>query len=264
MSHLIKLSVSKSSTFQSCKAKYKYSYIDKLPKKDWQHHHFGRFVHRILELFHLMYIEGTDKQFNIAMGEAFNTAYTEYKEKLSLADKEEAYNIILIYLKKIENNFNIKNILAVEKPFNLQISEDVLLTGMVDRFQCDDDGVFHIVDYKTSKSKMYLQNDILQLLTYAYVIYNEYPQIKKVRASYIMLRHNCEFITKEFTLEQILSIKDKYITYAKEMLSEEEFAPNPTILCKWCDFLNVCPEGKKIANKDLKVGKINWIKGKSK
>src|SRR5690606_681164 len=52
-----KLSVSKVKTFDSCKAKYKYSYIEKLPKKEFEFHIFGTFCHDVLENFHLKLIE---------------------------------------------------------------------------------------------------------------------------------------------------------------------------------------------------------------
>jgi DNA-binding protein YbaB len=57
-----KLSVSKAKTFEDCKAKYKFSYIEKLPKKDWDFHVFGKFLHAILEEFHLQLMFGRPRQ----------------------------------------------------------------------------------------------------------------------------------------------------------------------------------------------------------
>lgn len=261
---LIKLSVSKSATFASCKAKYKFSYIEKLPKKDWQHHHFGRFAHRVLELFHQYYIEGCAEPFNVSMGKAFNEAYQEYKKNISAADKQEVYDIIKVYLSQINKpDFDITKVLAVEKSFNLEIGENVILTGMIDRLEYEND-MFHIIDYKTSKSKNYLKDDTLQLMTYAYVIYKENPDIKKVKVSYIMLRHNCEYLTKEFSLEEILSIKDIYNKYASDMLTETEFKPTVSPLCAYCDFANVCESGRNFISKRFEVGQVQWQKTKGK
>src|SRR5690606_31982945 len=134
-------------------------------------------------------------------------------------------------------NFNkISTVISVEKTFNIKINENLILTGMIDRIQLDEDGIYHILDYKTSKSKAYLKDDTLQLLTYAYVMLVEKPEIKKVRVSYIMLRHDCEFMTKEFDLEEILSIKNMYEKYANDITYEKEFEPSPQVLCKFCDF----------------------------
>ena len=48
------LSVSKVKTFDDCKAKYRYTYIEKLPRKEWSFHIFGSFLHLVLEEFHGM------------------------------------------------------------------------------------------------------------------------------------------------------------------------------------------------------------------
>ena len=46
------LSVSKAKTFDDCQAKYRFSYIEKLPRKTWSFHILGRFAHSVLEAFH--------------------------------------------------------------------------------------------------------------------------------------------------------------------------------------------------------------------
>lgn len=257
MSNLIKLSVSKSATFNSCKKKYQFAYIHKLPRKEWEHHIFGRFVHRILEIFHLTYINGSTASYATVMSDAFNEAMVEFKGKINQSSKDEAFNILSIYLQRLTSNKNeVSKILAVEKNFNLEINEKLILTGMIDRIQFDEDEVYHVLDYKTSKSKSYLKDDTLQLLTYAYVIYKENPDIEKVRVSYIMLRHNCEFLTKEFKLEEILSVKDIYEQYADDIIKENEFAANPQNLCYFCDYIDRCNEGKLHISKQYKTGEL--------
>ena len=51
---ILNLSVSKLKTFEDCKTKFKFSYIDKLPKKEWEFHSFGKFLHAVLEYFLLL------------------------------------------------------------------------------------------------------------------------------------------------------------------------------------------------------------------
>lgn len=259
MSNLFKLSVSKSSTFQSCKAKYKFVYIQKLPRKEYTYHLFGRFVHRILELFHLLYINGSDLSYQAGMSQAFNEAMLEFKGKITKTAKEEAFDILNKYIKTLDKNYNIvSSVQNVEENFNLSINDNLILTGMIDRVQLDSDGTYHVLDYKTSKSKIYLKEDTLQLLTYAYVLYKKYPDLKKVRVSYIMLKHNCEFLTKEFSLEEILTIKNIYEKFADNINKEVEFQPNPTKLCEYCEFSSICESGKEFINKLYKIGKTKW------
>lgn len=241
---IFRLSLSKTKEFLQCKAKYNYSYNLKLPKKEYEFHTFGKFCHKVLEDFHNFYINGCQDSFNISMKKAWNLSIEEYKDKMTSEMKKECYEIINKYLKLVSQNKNIvKNVLACEKKFEINLEDKVILNGMIDRIQNDEDNVVHVADYKTSKSTKYLKNDFFQLLTYAYVISSEDPNIKKVRASYIMLKHDFEFITTEFDQEQIAVIKDQYIGYANQILAEKEFEPSPTILCNWCPYTNLCKPG---------------------
>jgi len=246
---LLRLSVSKSKTFLDCKKKYQFTYIHKLPKKDQPFHIFGKFCHRVLEEFHNAYIKRESVlPYHLEMGNAFKTSWGEFQNSMTPEMKKECWSIIDKYLQIVSNDKknNISaNVLACEKDFSVNIDNKVLLNGMIDRIQLDDDGVIHVADYKTTKDKRYLKNDWFQLLTYAYVILSDNPDISKVRTSYILLRHDFEYLTKEFSVSEILTIRDKFLNYADQIQKEKEFSPNPTYLCKWCDFNNVCPQSFK-------------------
>lgn len=257
MSDILKLSVSKTKLFDDCKAKYRFAYELKLPRKDFHFHIFGKFLHKVLEDFHLEYINGSVEPHNKVMSKVYKTALTEYKSKIDEPSLKEAHLIVEAYLEKLSNE-KFPEILSVEKDFNILISDTVLLNGMIDRIQKDPDGVIHVCDYKTTKNKKYIKNDFAQLLTYAYVIYNMYPSVEKVRGSYIMLRHDFEYITKEFSKEEILEVKDKYASYADSIKEEKLWAPTPTRLCQFCDFLDVCNEGKNLIKPKISHGVQNW------
>jgi putative RecB family exonuclease len=243
----LRLSVSKTKTFLDCKRKFDFSYIQKLPKKDWDHHIFGKFCHMVLEEFHTAYIGGSQDPYNVTMGNCFKLALAEYKDKMNPDMKKECWTLIDKYLRLVTQekaNHSPASVLAVEKRFEFPIGENIILNGAIDRIQNDADNVIHVADYKTTKNKKYIKNDFFQLLTYAYVIVSEDPSIKKVRASYILLRHDFEYITTEFETDQIMAVKDQYLEYARQMSTETEFKPNPTALCSYCDYLELCPEGK--------------------
>lgn len=256
----LRLSVSKTKTFLDCAKKYHFSYVLKLPKKEYDFHTFGKFLHKILEDFHFKYIDGCDEPFSKTMGEVYKQALTEYKSKLTKEAKTEAYQIIDEYLKILSSDKTVvSKILSVEKKFELLVDNKLLLNGMIDRIQLDDDGILHVCDYKTTKNKKYIKNDFMQLLTYAFILFKEDPSIRKIRGSYIMLRHNFEFITKEFDIDDILSMEEKYLNYANEISSELLWRAKPTKLCDYCDFLDQCSEGKKFLNKDnVKTGVVSW------
>lgn len=257
----LRLSVSKTKTFLDCKAKYKFSYIEKLPKKEWDFHTLGKFCHKVLEDFHNAYINASDKPYNIEMGIAYKAALAEYSDKMNPEMKKECWDLINKYLQIVsenKKNNTAPNVIACEKSFSFEIAEKVILNGMIDRIQIDADNVIHVCDYKTTKNKKFLKDDFFQLLTYAYVIYLEDPSITKVRASYILMRHDFEYITTEFNVPEILKVKDKYQEYANQINLEKEFIPNPSNLCKFCDFLQSCDSGKQKCSPDSIYGEVKW------
>ena len=195
------------------------------------------------------------------MADAFKVSWAEFKDKMTPEMKKECWDILNQYLKLItkdKQNGLPANVIAVEKRFDFAIAENLVLNGAIDRIQLDADNVIHVADYKTTKHKKYLKNDFFQLLTYAYVIVSEDPSIKKVRASYILLRHDFEYITTEFTKKEIMAVKGKYREYAKQMLAEKEFPPNPTNLCNYCDYLEHCPAGKSKSFNQNVYGEVTW------
>jgi len=261
MSEDFRVSVSKTKTFIDCKAKFKYCYVEKLPRKDWDFHIFGKFCHMVLEEFHKEYMEGCLLPYNITMGDSFKKAMAEYKDKMTPEMKRECWSIIDKYLRKIsneKNNGRVANVIGVEKRFELAVGENIILNGAIDRIEIDADNVVHVGDYKTVKNKKYLKDDFFQLLTYAFVIMSEDPTITKVRASYILLRHDFEYITTEFTKQDVMSVEQKYIDYVNQMLSEKDFKPNPTVLCNFCDYLDKCPEGKTKAFNQTVYGEVAY------
>lgn len=260
-SQALRLSVSKTKTFLDCARKFKFAYVEKLPRKDWDFHVFGKFCHKVLEDFHMAYIQGTTEPFNKEMSKAFRTAQAEYKEQMTPEMTKDCFAIIQQYLKIItqdkKNNISA-NVLDVEMKFDFAVGDKVILNGMIDRVQLDDDGIIHVCDYKTVKNKKYLKNDFFQLLTYAYVMLNQNPDLKKIRASYILLRHDFEYITTEFDVPEILTIKDKYTKYALDIMAEQEYKPNPTALCNFCDYQTLCPEGNSKSYGKNTYGEMNW------
>jgi RecB family exonuclease len=258
----LRLSVSKTKTYLDCKAKYKFAYIEKLPRKDWDFHIFGKFCHKVLEDFHNAYIKyNSVAPFNVEMGNAYKSAIKEFGDKMTPDMKKDCWAIIDKYLRIVTNdkkNNLSANVVACEKNFDFAVNEKLVLNGMIDRIQIDADNVVHVCDYKTVKNKKYLKNDFFQLLTYAYVMLLENPDLEKIRASYILLRHDFEYITTEFTVPQIMKVKDQYIKYAEQMVAEKDFTPNPTALCNFCDFLDRCPEGKVKAFNQNVYGEVSW------
>jgi CRISPR/Cas system-associated exonuclease Cas4 (RecB family) len=256
---LFKISVSKAKTYADCAAKYNYSYNLKLPQKNFRFFDFGKCAHQILEHFHLAYINGSEEPLHKVMEIAYKDAMQTYGNKLSTEDKQEIYSMIDIYLQKItKTKATISNVIAVEKNFNIPITDRININGMIDKVQKDNDGFIHVIDYKTSKSAKYLKKDWFQLQTYAYALWMEDNTITKIRGSYMMLRLGHQMLTKDFTMDEVLETKNKFETYAKSIEEDKLWRTNPTPLCSYCSFLEHCQAGKDFMNKGIKTGQVEW------
>jgi len=251
---ILKLSLSKTKTFLNCKKQYKYNYILKIPQKEQIHHTFGKFAHKILEDFHNAYINGSVNAFSYEMNIAWKNAVAEFSDKLSPELRKECWNIADSYLKKMyqyQKNNKVPNVLFCEKNFYIELKEGIILNGAIDRIQKDHDGIYHVLDYKTTKNKKYLKDDYFQLITYAFVLLEEDPTIEKVRGSYVLLRHDFEEVTFEFDKKEILDIKEKYINYAEKILKEVDFNANVNNLCPWCPYAELCEEYKSTKKQEV-------------
>lgn len=235
------LSVSKAKTFDNCKAKYKFCYIDKLPRKDWDFHVFGKFLHSILEHFHKSVIETQSTAIESLLNDSWHHAVKEYDATLSLDQKKEAKGIMESY-KRLLDDEGMPNVIAVEKSFYIAVDDVVLLNGFIDRVQIDKDNVLHVVDYKTTKDKKYLK-DFFQLQTYAFALMTEDSSINRVRASFICLRHDFDVLTEEYTRADVEGIGEKFAKYASTIHEERLWRANPQFLCKYCDYQDKCNPG---------------------
>ena len=257
----LKLSVSKVKTYTSCHLKFKYAYVLKLPRKEWDFFAFGKLLHKALEEFHATYLNGSTDPLNKIMSKSFRIAKAE-QNSATPTMLDECFQILNQYLQILSTNKLhplSTPITAVEQNFEISLNDQIVLVGAIDRMQIDKDGVLHIADYKTSKNKKYLVNDPFQLMTYAMIMMLQDPSLQTIRTSYILLRHNFEFITWTFTRDQIMPIKDKYINYANQIINEQEYAANPSKMCQFCEFIDLCDIGKKaIQQSPQKHGEVKW------
>lgn len=258
----LSLSVSKVKTFKDCPAKYYFGYIEKLPRKEWDFHIFGKFLHEILENHYRKILNGHTDPPNVLLTASWKEAFANWKTKLTSEQVSEAKDICSQFLKYVATTSKQPIILGVEKDFYIDIDSKVLLNGFIDKVQLDPDGVLHVSDYKTTKNKRYLKNDYFQLLTYAFVMCLEDPKIQKVRTSYVLLRHDFETIVKEFDKKEIMSIESTFLDYANKIHAEKLFRPSPSRLCSYCDYLDHCDAGQRITgtsnSNSMKFGAESW------
>ncbi len=170
------LSFSAIETFNTCQRKYYYNYLLKLPRKFWPWLTFGNFNHLVLEKFHnyIMFFKKRNISYDkkALMKRAFYSSIRK-SSRLANAGKSAAMTreqfdasklLLQKYYKRIETNE--PNVLFTEKYFELDLGDDIILRGFIDRVDQVAEKQFKIVDYKTSKEAFSIdKND--QLAIYA-------------------------------------------------------------------------------------------------
>lgn len=238
---ILTLSASRVKTYQQCPRKYYYNYIEKLPRKEWPHFDLGTLVHGALEYFHEEFRkDGSDLNLKRMMKVSFKAQRDEMEKEKPLTDKVllEARDLLLEYLGRMETEGIGSKIISLEQDFDIPLTEQFSVKGFVDRLDLDDDGVYHIKDYKTNKSLKYMEP--FQLRVYGVHLLNENPDIDRFRASYIMMRFGGKHVSYDLNKVDVEKCKQELIKYAERITEEGKWIPKPSRLCDWCDFKDPC------------------------
>lgn len=233
------ISASGIKTYESCARKYYYTYVDKLPKKDWAHFDIGTLVHGTLEKFHTIVVKNDDMFLNTRS--IIKQCFQEQKNEMKSLKNDvikTSKNLIISYFKSLERDGMNYNIVSVEEGFNIKLNERYSVRGFIDRIDIDEDGVFHIKDYKTTKSKQYMDN--FQLRVYGIHLLDKNPSVEWFRASYIMMKFDGELLSYKLNKEDVEKTKDELIRTCDQIQSEEKWTKKVSKLCEWCDFKSTC------------------------
>jgi|TARA_R110002020_G_scaffold90465_2_gene220298 CRISPR/Cas system-associated exonuclease Cas4 (RecB family) len=110
--------------------------------------------------------------------------------------------------------------------------ENRWVRGIADLVILDEDYAF-VVDYKTGSNRY---PDTKQLRLMALMLFEHFPEIKKVKAGLMFLKHKT-FITEEYKAEDkslSWAIFTKILSRLDHAYETDKWLPNPTPLCKWC------------------------------
>jgi RecB family exonuclease len=235
------LSASRVKTFQTCARKYYYTYIKKLPRLAWDHFDIGTIVHSVLEEFHNTF---RDDKNVLDLNGLMTKCFANQKEKI-LKEKKiknstfiEARDLLKEYLRNLKDKGLGSLILCNEEDFIVQLNDDFKVQGFIDRIDEDKDNIYHIKDYKTTKSNKYMEP--FQLITYGIHLSQKFPTIEHFRGSYVMLKFGGMLVSYDFNQEDVEKAKKSLIEYGNLICEEQKWAQRPSKLCSFCDFQKVC------------------------
>lgn len=240
---------SRLSTFEQCKLKFKFRYIDKLePEIESTIEGFlGGIVHEALEW---LYTEIINKR--LPTLEQVIECYAinwnkQYSDKIRTnANTPEFYfdkgiKFIIDYYFKHQPFSD--NTIAIEHKILLDLdgTGKYQLQGFIDRLVHNKEtNIFEIHDYKTGAIKT--QEDLdkdRQLAIYSLGVRKSFPEAKDVHLIWHYLDFN-ERKTSTRTIEQLEQLRQQIIELINKIESETEFNANPSILCRWCEFQKYC------------------------
>ncbi len=142
-------------------------------------------------------------------------------------------------------------------PFTMELFHEIpfgggrhVLAGKIDRIDRDGNSL-RVVDYKTGKAKTtdMVRADDLQLAAYSLIVSRKY-RVPVSRCSLLFLQESVEVGFEpdaawlEGKEEELLSLLDGIQAEDARADGPDKFPPTPNPLCSWCDYRELCPEGR--------------------
>lgn len=245
---VIRLSPSRISDYQQCPKLYHYRVIEKLPEPISLDAVRGTLIHNILEkLLGLSSEERTIENAKREVPVHWDILKNQIPELEQLVSSEKEWidraNALLDSYFQLENPQTFTPT-HMEAHLELEVIDDLLLHGYVDRIDVAQTGEVRIVDYKTGKSPRigYEDKALFQLRFYALLWWKLYGEIPKlIQLLYLgdqkMLKSSPTKRELEITHDKSLKVgNDIKISHQKN------FWPTQTSrLCDWCSFKKICP-----------------------
>ena len=223
----MRFSASGLKTYKSCKLKFKYHYIDKLPeeREDTPDTFFGLLVHEVAEIY-----DGNKKKALPIVKKYSDKLNQEYKQALPQTLKN-----LFNWYKKYKN-YNSEN----EIELNLK-TKKYWLYGLVDKF-FHDHNIF--VDYKTARSAN-RERHMFQMKLYCLMIsklYDVEPKGVKCMIYYPRIDEEDKFL---FSNQEIAMFEKEIMKLISEIEMNEEWPANRDYHCRWCGYKKYCPLWKE-------------------
>lgn len=245
---VIRLSPSRINDYQQCPKLYHYRVIEKLPEPISLDAVRGTLIHNILEkLLGLSSEERTIENAKREVPVHWDILKNQIPELEQLVSSEKEWidraNALLDSYFQLENPQTFTPT-HMEAHLELEVIDDLLLHGYVDRIDVAQTGEVRIVDYKTGKSPRigYEDKALFQLRFYALLWWKLYGEIPKlIQLLYLgdqkMLKSSPTKRELEITHDKSLKVgNDIKISHQKN------FWPTQTSrLCDWCSFKKICP-----------------------
>src|SRR5438105_1891078 len=252
-SHSVPFSLSPSSmgTFTSCPLSFRFSYIERLPEPPSAAASKGTLVH--LALQHLLWRPPAERTVEHALtdlGRAASelAADPEFAE-LSMNDEEwaafhgDAEKLVRRYF-EIEDPREVK-VLGLELRVTAETSTGVVIRGVIDRLELDEDGELVVTDYKTGSapSEGWEQKSLAGVHIYSLLcerMFGRRPA--RVQLLYLSKPERIITIPSDQSLRGVEVKTNAVMQAVRQACKRDDFRPRTSALCNYCSFQEFCPE----------------------
>lgn len=241
---------SRLSTFEQCRQKYKFRYVDgiKVPGQSVEAF-LGSRVHEVMERLY----EDVRHRKIPELGELLDFYRqrweAEWSDDVRIQRKEyteENYfdmgaGFVGDYYAR-HRPFDDGRTLGLETQDLLDLGDGNRFHVRIDRLVDEGGGTFSVNDYKTAKNlpgQDYHDAD-RQLAFYSIWVRERFPEAKRVRLVWHYLAHD-RHVVSERTPEQLEDLKEHVRAVIGEIESCEVFGPSVSTLCDWCEYREMCP-----------------------
>jgi DNA helicase-2/ATP-dependent DNA helicase PcrA len=233
----LRLSASAIETYEECPQKFKFSHYLKIPTGPQPALTFGNIMHQCVRHYFELRKKGE------AHFEDLEDFYLRSWKDAGFEDEyqEQAYKKAGLeqlreFVKKQEKNAVLP--LGMETHFALDLG-DVTLEGRIDQINPLEDRAVELVDYKTGRPPSQRDADqSLQLSVYALAA-REQMKLTPARLTFYSLTNNAPVSTVR-TQKDLEEVRAQ-VREVAEQIRQQWFPPKPGFVCKYCDYVMVCP-----------------------
>jgi putative RecB family exonuclease len=245
---------SRLSAFEDCPRKFRFRYVDDLKVEGEGVEAFmGKRVHEILErLYHHVGRFGKPPSLGQVLDRFRRDWAAAWHEKITIVRSENAPEFYRERGARCLENFyrghypfTDGETLGIEQELRLSLDDGgrYRARGFVDRITRRRDGVFEIHDYKTGgylPPQSRIDGD-RQLALYQIGLEQTYPEVREVELVWHYLVFN-KTLRSRRSPEALDALRAATMRLIDVIEGETTFAPKPGPLCRWCDYLELCPD----------------------